>query len=244
MACALVFHVVLKYLQCLAAIFNLAMIGATFMSIIALPWIFGPRASQTAYEHACDSDWIQITLTGHTTAGVAERNIASFSLVSTGELLWTWTSNDPFENDFNLVGLNSTSPTLLPALGNVTIDHATNELTRAWCYNDTSQCATGYVWPFEGLFIEVQCNGTLTRMKNRYRDWSFMNVPGVIMHRVDDNGRQRERVMQTYSSGCREMKICVSSAMQRQTSIVDPDVLVAAYWLLHKQAAYSAWCTR
>jgi len=111
------------------------------------------------------------------------------------ETLWTWTSNDPFENDFNLAGLNSTSPALLPALGNITIDHAENELKWAWCYDETNQCTTGYVWPFGCLFIEVQFNVSLTRMMNRYQDWSFMNVPGVIMHCVDDNGSRRERVM-------------------------------------------------
>jgi len=215
--------------------------------IVSLPWVLVAVLSRSTYAHACDSDWLEIVLTAHTWKTAAGRNIASFSLAETHELLWTWTSNDPFQNDFNLVGLNSTSPSLLPSLSNVTINHDTNEIERAWCYNSTNKCATGYVWPFDGLFFEVQFNGTLTRMRNRYRDWTFDSIPSVIMHRVDENGQLGERLMQTSvknSKACKQIKVCVSHAMRRQDGIVDPDVLVAAYWLLHKQAVYARRCTK
>ena len=185
-------------------------------------------------------------MTAHTWKTAARRNVATFSLVEPRELLWTWTSNDPFQNDFNLVGLNSTNPSLLPSLSNVTINHATNELERAWCYGTTNQCATGYVWPFDGLSFEVQFNGTLTRMRNQYREWSFDNAPAVIMRRVGENGQLAERLMQTSiqkPNACRHIKVCVSHAMRRREGVVDPDVLVAAYWLLHKQAISSRKCT-
>ena len=209
-----------------------------------LPIWIGSGVTRSNYTHACDSDWLQVLLTGHTYEHATQRNVATFSLVETGETLWTWTSNDPFENDFNLIGFNSTNPSLLPSLGNITIDHSTNELARAWCYNTASQCATGYIWPFDGPFFEIQFNGTLTRMRNRYRDWSFMDVPGVILHRVDEKGQLGERLIQTQAGSCERMKVCVSHAMRRRDGVVDPDVLVAAYWLLHKQAIRATKCSK
>ena len=209
-------------------------------------WIIPAILSRSTYAHACDSDWLEVLLNAHTRSNPTGRNVATFLLVETREVLWTWTSNNPFENDFNLVGLNSTNPSLLPSLSNVTINHATNELERAWCYGTTEQCATGYVWPFDGLSFEVQFNGTLTRMRNRYHDWSFDNVPSVIMHRVDENGQLAERLMQTSVGNpkpCNQLKVCVSHAMRRRDGVVDPDVLVGAYWLLHKQAIYARKCT-
>jgi len=214
--------------------------------MILLPLLIADIVSKSTYAHACDSDWLEIDMTAHTWKTAATRNVATFSLVEPRELLWTWTSNDPFQNDFNLVGLNSTNPSLLPSLSNVTINHDTNELERAWCYGTTNQCATGYVWPFDGLSFEVQFNGTLTRMRNQYREWSFNNAPAVIMRRVDENGQLAERLMQTSiqkPDACRQIKVCVSHAMRRREGIVDPDVLVAAYWLLHKQAISSRKCT-
>jgi len=222
----------------------IALLPKMIILFCAIPWICGNKLTKSSFAHACDSDWLQISLTGHTYANASGRNIAEFSLVETGELLWTWTSNDPFQNDFNLVAFNSTNPSLLPSLGNITINHATNELTRAWCYNKTTSCATGYVWPFDGLSFEVHYNGTLSRMKNRYRNWSFDNAPSVLMHRVDEDGRLAERLMHTSIARCQRMKLCVSHAMKRQDGIVSADTLVAAYWLLHKQAIYATKCTR
>ena len=207
--------------------------------IMVLPRVLGNIASRSTYAHACDSDWLQIVLTGQTYGHEKKLNTAQFSLVETGELLWTWTSNDPVENDFNLASLDSTSTSLLPSLGNVTINGTTNELTRAWCYNTTNQCATGYVWPFDGLFFEVQFNGMVTRMRNKYHGWSFENIPGVIMHRVDEKGALAERLLHTLSGSCKDLKLCISDAMRRRDRIFDPDVLVVAYWLLQKQAAYA-----
>ena len=214
--------------------------------IVALGWIVTAVVSRSTYAHACDLDWLEIVMTAHTWKTAATRNVATFSLVEPREALWTWTSNDPFQNDFNLVGLNSTNPSLLPSLSNVTINHATNELERAWCHGTTNQCATGYVWPFDGLSFEVQFNGTLTRMRNVHREWSFAHVPSVSLHRVDENGQLAERLMETSiqkPGACRQIKVCVSHAMRRQKGVVDPDVLVAAYWLLHKQAISSRKCT-
>jgi len=224
----------------------MAIVGGAWMVVISLGWIVGATEARSTYAHACSSDWLEIVLTPHTWKTAANRNVATFSLAETHELLWTWTSNDPFQNDFNLVGLNSTSPSLLPSLSNVTINHDTNEIERAWCYNSTNKCATGYVWPFDDLFFEVQFNGTLTRMRNRYHDWTFDGIPSVIMHRVDENGQLAERLLQTSVKNpdvCKQIKVCVAHAMRRREGFVDPDVLVAAYWLLHKQASYARRCT-
>ena len=69
-------------------------------------------------------------------------------------------------------------------------------------------------------------------MRNKYRDWSFENIPGVIMHRVDEKGDLAEQLLHTQSGSCKDLKLCISDAMRRRDRVVDPDVLVVAYWLL------------
>jgi len=227
-------------------VFGLLLVLGTWGIVFSIPFIIGKAVSEQSYAHACDSDWLQVVLTGHTYEHAAQQNVATFSVVETGETLWTWTSNDPLEDDFNLAGFNSTTPSLLPTLSNITIDNRTNEISRAWCRNSTKQCATGYVWPFDGLSFEVQFNGTITRMRNRYDYWSFDNLPSVIMHRVDENGQLGERLLQTSVESpktCGQLKVCVSHAMRRREGLVDPDVLVAIGWLLEKVVFHRTHCT-
>jgi len=66
---------------------GLVFVVGAWALVFVLPLIIGKFASESSYAHACDSDWLQVVLTGHTYEHTTERNIATFSLVKTGEIL-------------------------------------------------------------------------------------------------------------------------------------------------------------
>jgi len=202
-----------------------------------------------AFTHACDKDWIEILLEGHTSSHHdLNRNIATFKLVETGETLFIFTSQDPVEEEFSLLTSHSpTSPSVLPSLSTITIDHSTNQITST-CYGSGQECLSGYVWPYNGLFFELRVNGTMSRTRNRYHDWSWDNAPSVILHSVDANDRLGDRTLQTSVAPhkpCENLKLCVSQEVrQRSGNVLPSDILVSAGWLLHKFARYTLTCSK
>ena len=192
------------------------------------------------YPHLCQNDWLKITLFAQDNS----RNIATFSLVATGETLFTFTSYDPNQYEFKLVGLNSTAPSVLPSLSGVTYNTTTNHIA-ATCYNSTDTCATGYVWPYDGLEFGISYNGTTSTSRSLYNDWSFNRVPSVIMYRREPDGKIGERILQTtfvYPRSCARQKICVTQAAQMSDGSVSPETLVQAGWLLDKLVPYAVSC--
>ncbi|KAH7107334.1 hypothetical protein BKA62DRAFT_129824 [Auriculariales sp. MPI-PUGE-AT-0066] len=214
--------------------------------LLFLGWIIARIKQGPAYAHACKNDWVEVLLTGHRYDAPAGRNSATFTLVNTGETLWTFTSSDPHERDFNVFALNSTAPSILPALGNITINEETNQLFGR-CYGSTDVCSEGSVLPYGGLQFEVSYNGTISRSKNQYNDWSFQNVPSVIMHREDGDEKLGDRLLQTSiddPSNCAQLKLCISHAAQRPDNLLSAEALVQTAWFLQKLALRATRCTK
>jgi hypothetical protein len=203
-----------------------------------------------SYKRACENSWLEIVMQGHTWKKSGRRNVAQVYLVETGELLFTYTSQDPHERDFNLVGFNTTSSSVIPSIANVTINEETNGVI-GHCYGTTpfDYCLKGYVWPYDGLQIEATVNGTTWRLRNRYDHWSFNNVPMVILHDSDPAGNLGEVVMQTSikdPTRCTRIKVCVAKSARSRGpgGMITPDVLTAAAWALTKVGVYGVRCTK
>jgi hypothetical protein len=228
----------------------LSIVFGTFFAVMFMGLYIAPRVQKKAFNHACDDAWLEIVMTGHTWEYSDGRNIAQVFLVETGELLFTYTSEDPHKRDFNLVGLNAINPSVLPSVANVTINEETNRVI-GHCYGTTpfDYCLTGYVWPYDGLQVEATVNGTTRWLRNRYDHWSFGNVPGVIMHDSDPAGNLGEVVLHTSIDDpevCTRMKMCVAKSAKTRApeGIISPDIMVAAAWALTKVGAYGVHCTK
>jgi len=201
----------------------------------------------SSYARACENDWIEILLEGHGHYNYLDPSIATFKLVETGEVLFSFTSQDPVEERFKLVPTSmSTTSSVLPSLSNVTIDHRTNHITGV-CYGSDQQCRYGYVWPYDGLFFELWTNGTVNRMRNLYTDWSWNGAPSVILNTVEPGNKVGDRILQTSvarNKPCQYLKICVTKEVeQRSQNILGPDILVSVGWLLHQFARHTHVCS-
>ena len=101
---------------------------------------------------------------------------------------------------------------------------------------------SGYVWPFDGFFVETVTKGETRRLRNRYHDWSFGNQPSLLLHAVA-NGPLLQPVLKTWttqSGHCHRLKACLMR--EAEENIVSPELLVAVGWLLEKQAIYARVC--
>ena len=219
------------------------MVLAFFVFILILGLISAKAVRLNLYPHVCQNDWLQITLQGQDQAHTG--NIATFSLVETGETLFTFTSNgpDPDQYEFKLVGLHSAAPSVLPSLGVVT---SRNFNITGTCYNSTDTCATGYVWPFNGLDFVTSSNETTLVARSLYKNWAVGGVPSVIMYRRGPDGNRGERILQTTyvnPRDCAEQKVCVAQAARMSDGSVSPETLVQAGWILNQLALNAIPCT-
>lgn len=209
------------------------------------PWIFQSVLSRPAFAHACDADWLTVLLTGHKYKHDQDKNTAVFSLSSApSDVLFTFTSQDPDASVFGLVN-TSAGAAVTPALRNITYDFNAHTVS-GLCNGDASgaPCLTGTWDQSSFLAFDLAFNGTRTRLRSAYKDWSFEDVPSVILHRVEPStGALAERVLQTSVGQCQRLKVCVPRDASAAGTVLGADILVAVGWILNQQAPYAVKCT-
>lgn len=210
--------------------------------------VFSQVALVPAFRHACRDDWITVLLDGPNYRHRDTPYRATFSLSETSEPLFTFTSQDPDRWRFNLMTLGSASPSVLPALRNITYDDPRLAVS-ALCYGDntTAPCATGRYDPIAYLSFDVTVNGIRSRIRSPYREWSLDDVLSVSLRNVGDDGSLSPlRVLQTSPrkpGNCRQLKVCIAHP-QSPSSVLGADILVAVGWLLGVQGEAAAKCTK
>lgn len=208
--------------------------------------IFAQVASDPAFRHACDNDWVTVLLEGHEFGHQKEPNFARFSLSATGEPLFTFTNQDPERWRFNLASLDSAQPSVLPALRNITYDEARWAVSGR-CYGDGTECMAGRYDPVAHLSFDVSANGTRARSRSVYREWSLDSIPSLILRRVNEDGGIGARVLQTSPPNphnCRQIKVCVARPEASvPIDVLPADILVAIGWILDAVGEWARRCT-
>ena len=219
-----------------------------------------------SYNHYCDGDWIEVLFNAHVPSYGAPASTAlhtaTFTLVKTREPLFVFTS--PLDRDderFQLATLGSTGakpPSILPELKLVTFEESYSRFNGS-CYrppgapplgvNDTSCHLEGTYWPWDGISFTVSLNKTRTRTRNAYPDYSFADVPQLLMHRVNWASALAERQLQSSMPNpadaeveCTQMKVCVAQAAWTPHSRLDSEFLVPIGWLLRRHVDHAHKC--
>lgn len=194
-----------------------------------------------AYAHACDNDWITVTLTAHTFQDMDRLNRADFALSTRpADVLFTFTSNDPDPSVFIVVGSDSnTNSVVRPGLRRITFDFTAG--TFSGVCDDGSPCSSGTFDQATYLSFNLSSSdNSSTLLRSTEFEWSIGNRPIFILQ--DEHGA---RVLQaSVAPDCTHMKVCVPANSAIYGGVLGPDVLVPVGWTLNQHAVQAVACSK
>jgi len=229
----------------------LLLFGIVLLSISSGHQVSGAYWSARSYEHYCDNNWLQVEFVSHLNHNPTSRNVATFSLVETGETLFKFTSSDPASDKFTLAGLNSSRPSVLPALRSVRFDESEGTFSGECFKPLESSCGlSGSIKSTNGLSFETTMSGpkpVTISLRNLYSDWSFEKLSQVILYFKNQSTGGLEDLEPVLTTSvamphrCDRQKICISRAVT--SDVLGLEIIVPTGWLLQKFSEYALWCS-